>query len=79
MRGYSMTIASGGRTEKHDENYDRLVIAVSELKFREDVDGEPSSEFQMNAGDVKWFPRGTSHATTNTGTSPATFITLEFE
>lgn len=79
MRGYTMTIAAGGRTEKHDENYDRLVIAVSDLKLREDLDGQPSSEIQMKAGDVKWFPRGASHATTNTGVSPATFITLEFE
>lgn len=79
MRGYTMTIAAGGRTEKRDENYDRLLIAVSDLKFREDLAGQPSSELQMKAGEVKWFPRGVSHVTTNTGTLPATFITLEFE
>jgi quercetin dioxygenase-like cupin family protein len=79
MRGYTMTIAAGGRTEKHDENYDRVLIAVSDLKLQEDSAGQPSSELQMKAGDVKWFARGISHATTNTGTSPATFITLEFE
>jgi len=78
MREYTMTIAAGGRTEKHDENYDRLVVAVSDLKLREDLAGQPSSELQMKAGDVKWFPRGVNHATTNAGTSPATFITLEF-
>jgi len=79
MRGYSMTIAAGGRIERHDENYDRLLIAVSDLKLRDDFAGPPFSEFQMRAGDVKWFPRGVSHATANTGTSPAIFITLEFE
>ncbi|MGA7644960.1 MAG: hypothetical protein WCF61_15830 [Terriglobales bacterium] len=79
MRGYSMTIAAGGHTERHDENYDRLLIAVSDLKLRDDFAGQPSSEFQMKAGEVKWFPRGVSHATTNAGISPATFITLEFE
>jgi hypothetical protein len=79
MRGYMMTIAAGGHTEKHDENYDRLLIALSDLKLSEDVAGQPSSELQMRAWDIKWFPRGTSHATTNTGTSPAIFITFEFE
>lgn len=79
MRGYLMTIAEGGRTEKHDEHYDRLLIAVSDLRLSEDIVGQSSSEFQMKAGDVKWFPRGASHATTNTGKSPAIFITLEFE
>lgn len=56
MRGYSMTIASGGHTEKHNENYDRLLISLSDLTFREDRDGQPSSELQMKAGDIKWFP-----------------------
>jgi hypothetical protein len=79
MRGYTMIIAAGGRIEKHDENYDRLVVAVSDLKLREESVGQPSSELQMNAGDVAWLTRGVSHATTNMGTAPATFITFEFE
>lgn len=79
MRGYLMTIAEGGRTEKHNEHYDRLLIAISDLRLSEDIVGQSASEFQMKAGDVKWFPRGASHATTNTGKSPAIFITLEFE
>ncbi|MGH9546969.1 MAG: hypothetical protein ACRD23_17330 [Terriglobales bacterium] len=79
MRAYTMTIAAGGRTENHDEHYDRLVVAVSDVKLREDVTGQPSSEVLMKGGDVKWFPREVSHATTNTGNSPATFITIEFE
>jgi hypothetical protein len=79
MRGYSMVVAAGGRTEKHEEQYDRLVLAVSDLKLREDAAGQPPSEILMNAGDIKWFPRGISHTTTNAGNSPATFITFEFE
>jgi oxalate decarboxylase/phosphoglucose isomerase-like protein (cupin superfamily) len=79
MPGYTMIIAAGGHTGDHAENYDRLIIAVSDLELREDRSGEPPSELRMKAGDVKWFPRGISHATTNTGTSPATSITFEFE
>lgn len=79
MRAYSMVIAAGGRTEKHEERFDRLVVAISDLKLREDVPQQPSSEISMKAGEIKWFPRGTNHATTNTGNSPATFITFEFQ
>lgn len=79
MRAYTMTIASDGRIEKREENYNRLVIAISDLKLREEVAGQPFSELQMKAGEVKWFPRGVPHATTNLGASPATFITIECE
>ena len=78
MRAYSMVIAAGGHTEKHEERFDRLLVALSDLKLREDVAEQPSSEIVMKAGEIKWFPRGTNHATTNTGNSPATFITFEF-
>lgn len=79
MRGYTMVIAAGGHTEKHDENYDRLVIAVTDLNLREESAGQPPSEVQMKAGDIKWFAAGSNHATTNLGTSPATFLTVEFQ
>lgn len=78
IRGYTMTIATGGRTEEHAEQYDRLLVAVSDLKLRENVVGQPPAELQMRAGEIRWIPRGMTHATTNIGTSPATFITFEF-
>ena len=78
VRGYTMTIAAGGRTEQHKEDYDRLVVAISDLTLNEDVTGKTASEVEMKAGDVRWVPRGATDAITNIGTSPATFITLEF-
>jgi quercetin dioxygenase-like cupin family protein len=78
VRGYTFRIAAGGHTEQHGENYDRLLIAVTDLKFREDIVGQSPSEFVMKAGEVRWIPRGQTHATTNVGASPASFITLEF-
>lgn len=78
MRAYSMVIAAGGRTEKHEEQSDRLVIALSDLRLREDIPQQSSSEIRMKAGEIRWFPRGITHATTNVGNSPATFITFEF-
>jgi len=78
MRGYSMVVAVGGRTEKHTENYDRLLVATSDLHLRDTEDGHAPSEFQMKAGEIRWVPRGMIHSLTNVGTSPATFITIEF-
>ena len=78
MRGYSMVVAVGGRTEKHTENYDRLLVATSDLHLRDTEDGHTPSEFQMKAGEIRWVPRGMIHSLTNVGTSPATFITIEF-
>jgi len=76
-RGYVMTVAAGGRIEEHTENYDRLLIAVSDLHLRETSAGQDASELIMKAGDVRWAVRGSTHAVTNVGTVPATFITLE--
>jgi len=78
VRAYAMTIAAQGRTETHPENYDRLIIAISDLTLRENVDGQKPSVLQMKPGDVKWIPRGLTHATINIGSQPATFITFEF-
>lgn len=78
MRGYEMVIAAGGRIEQREENYDRLIVAISDLSLREIVSGSTPSEFDMKAGEVRWIPRGMTHAETNIGPSPAAFITLEF-
>ena len=51
---------------------------MSDLKLYEDIVGQPSSELAMKAGEVHWFTHGETHATTNTGKTAATFITLEF-
>jgi hypothetical protein len=78
VRGYSMILASGGHTEQHQEMYDRLLIAESALELRDDVMGESPSTVRMNPGEVRWIPRGATHAMENLGASPATFITFEF-
>ena len=78
MRGYTLTIAAGGRTEQHKENYDRLLVAITDLKLRETKAEGTQSDLEMRAGDIRWLPRGVTHSVTNIGASSATFITLEF-
>jgi quercetin dioxygenase-like cupin family protein len=79
VRGYATTIASGGRTEQHAEDYDRLLIAITDLKLREEVAGQAPSELDMKAGEIRWAPHGMTHAVTNVEKGPVTFITLEFD
>ena len=74
-----MTIAAEGRIEQYQEGYDRLLISESDLQLRENVLGEPPSELRMAAGEVRWIPRGATHAIENVGKSAVTFITLEFQ
>jgi hypothetical protein len=78
VRGYSMILAAGGRTEQHQEMYNRLLIAQSVLDLRDEVLGESPTALRMNPGEVRWIPHGGVHATENVGASPATYITIEF-
>jgi hypothetical protein len=79
VRGYTLAIAAGGRVGKRHESYDRLLIALSDLRLREEINDLPSSDMTMKQGEVCWIGRGVTHSTTNTGSSPAALLTLEFK
>jgi quercetin dioxygenase-like cupin family protein len=78
VRAYDMVMAVGGRTEKHKESYDRLLIALSDIDLGEETEGQAPSETKMRAGEVLWIPRGLTHTTKNVGQTAAHFIVLEF-
>jgi quercetin dioxygenase-like cupin family protein len=77
-RAYTMAIAAGGRVGVHSEDYDRLLVALTDLSLREEVDGQPPSHLEMKAGEVRWVARGMPHSTTNAGDCPAALLTFEF-
>jgi hypothetical protein len=78
MRAYTLRLAAGGRTEAHDERYDRLIVAVTDLHLEDALDGPQPKQVLLKRGEVQWIPHGSDHAITNTGTEPCTFITIEF-
>jgi mannose-6-phosphate isomerase-like protein (cupin superfamily) len=78
VRAYTMTIAAEGRTEPYSEKYDRLILATGEVSLQDNVAGEKADRLDLKRGEVKWIPHGATHAVTNVGTQPATFITFEF-
>jgi quercetin dioxygenase-like cupin family protein len=60
----------------HDSPY--LMVAVTALDLRSDVEGMGPMPGQFQSGDVKWLPGGYTHTLTNVGKSSARFVTVEF-
>jgi hypothetical protein len=78
MRGYDAIIASQGRTEKHLDKYDRLLIALSNIELTDQIEGTEKSNISQKVGGVVWLPSGAEHSTVNIGEKPAHFVTIEF-
>ena len=62
----------------HHHDGPHLLVAVSDLDLRSDVEGSGPMPSKVKAGDIKWVPGGYTHTVTNVGKSPARFVTLEF-
>jgi quercetin dioxygenase-like cupin family protein len=78
VRVSDVTLLPGAVTEKHHHDGPHLVVALSDLNLRSDVDGKPPVVGTINTGDVKWVPGGFTHTLTNMGKIPARFVTVEF-
>ena len=68
----------GAMLPRHEHKRAHLVIAVSDLELRSEVEGKSPVPVKMKAGDVNWVPGGYSHTVTNTGQQEAWFVALEF-
>ena len=68
----------GATVPTHHHDGPHLLVAVSDLDFRSDVDGMGPMPGKFKSGDVKWLPGGYTHTLTNVGAAPARFITVEF-
>jgi len=62
----------------HHHSGPHLMVAVSDLEIRSDVEGQGPMPGHLKSGDVKWLPGGYTHTLTNTGKQEAKFVTLEF-
>ncbi len=68
----------GATVPSHHHDGPHLLVAVSDLDLRSDVDGMGPMPGEFKSGDVKWLPGGYTHTLTNVGKSPAKFVTVEF-
>ena len=76
-RGYEMDIASEGTIGSHNEDNDRLIVAISEVHLRNDVEGKGSTRFDLAAGEVAWVAGKESVSSVNLGADPARFVVIE--
>jgi len=68
----------GATVPSHHHDGPHLLVAVSDLDLRSDVQGQGPMPGKFKAGDVKWLPGGYTHTLTNTGARAARFVTVEF-
>jgi quercetin dioxygenase-like cupin family protein len=82
IRVTEFELQPGGVVPTHHHPGPHLLVAVTDLDIRSDVEGTGPMSGPMPghfmSGQVKWLPGGYSHSITNTGQAPAKFVTLEF-
>ena len=78
-RASELQLQPGGVLPKHHHADPHLVVAVTDLNLRSDVEGKGASNVQLKAGDIAWVKGGFTHTLTNVGQQNAKLITLEFQ
>ncbi len=79
IRVRDITLNPGASVPRHTHQGPHLAVAVSELDLRSQTAAGEVRELHLKPGDFSWNPAGMTHTLTNTGKSPARFVTLEFE
>jgi quercetin dioxygenase-like cupin family protein len=78
IRASEFELQPGSVVPMHHHTGPHLLVAVSDLDIRSDVEGMGPMPGHFKSGDSKWLPGNYSHTITNTGHQPAKFVTLEF-
>jgi quercetin dioxygenase-like cupin family protein len=78
VRVSEVNLDPGATIPSHHHEGPHLLVAVSDLDVRSDVEGTGPMPVKFKSGDVKWLPGNYSHTLTNTGNQAARFVTLEF-
>jgi hypothetical protein len=63
---------------KHHHNQPHVVIAITDLNLRSDIEGKGATNVQLKAGEATWAKGDVTHTVTNVGSQNARLITLEF-
>jgi len=78
VRAADLQLNPGGVLPKHHHNGPHVVVAITDLHLRSDVEGKGPSQIELKAGEAAWVKGGATHSLTNVGTQKARLITLEF-
>ncbi len=77
VRVSDIRLKAGGTIPKHHHDVPHLVVAVTDLTLRNEVEGEAAVTRTLKAGEVAWIPGGITHTLTNVAPGEARMITLE--
>jgi quercetin dioxygenase-like cupin family protein len=78
VRVSEIELQVAGVLPRHRHAGPHLVVALTDLEFRNDIVGKPPVNVEMKAGDVKWVEGGFTHTITNVGRGNAKFVAVEF-
>ena len=78
VRVSEVNLGPGAIVPSHHHDGPHLLVTITDLDVRSDVDGMGPMPGKFKSGDVKWLPGGYTHTLTNVGKSPARFVTVEF-
>jgi quercetin dioxygenase-like cupin family protein len=78
VRVSEVNLEPGAIVPSHHHDGPHLLVAVSDLDVRSDVEGMGPMAGKFKSGDIKWLPGGYTHSLTNVGKNPARFVTVEF-
>jgi quercetin dioxygenase-like cupin family protein len=67
-----------GMIPTHHHKGPHLVVAITDLDLRSDIEGRSPTSSQLKSGEVKWVPGGYTHTLTNVAQEPAKLVTIEF-
>jgi quercetin dioxygenase-like cupin family protein len=71
-------LLAGASSEMHEHKAPHLVVALSDLELKDEVEGRGVVTFKLNKGEVRWVEGGFRHKLTNTGRGPAQVVTVEY-
>src|SRR5208337_5545756 len=71
VRVSEVNLELGSVVPSHHHDGPHLLVAISDLDLRSDVEGKGPTRVTLKAGDVKWVDGGFTHTVTNTGSQPA--------
>jgi quercetin dioxygenase-like cupin family protein len=78
VRVSEINLEPGAVVPSHHHDGPHLLVAITDLDVRSDVEGMGPMPGKFKSGDIKWLPGGYTHTLTNVGKIPARFVTVEF-
>jgi quercetin dioxygenase-like cupin family protein len=78
VRVSEVDLEPGAVVPSHHHVAPHLLVALTDLDIRSDIDGMGPMPGKFKSGEVKWLLGGYTHTLTNVGKSAARLITVEF-